>query len=80
MTAELSTIDRLEGESIEIECEPPSRHVNEYTGTLKYGNEKVPLGNFFFCKIMFLGNPFRNESLKLMNRQQCMIPKVFVEE
>lgn len=28
---------------MEIECEPPSRHVSEFTGTLSLNNEQVPL-------------------------------------
>lgn len=42
------TINQLNEMNIEIECELPSRHVNEFTGTLKTHDDKLPLGLFNF--------------------------------
>jgi hypothetical protein len=42
-TAELTTVQQLNSIKATIECELPNRKVNEFTGTLQIGDDRLPL-------------------------------------
>ncbi|KAI1710341.1 cation transport ATPase (P-type) domain-containing protein [Ditylenchus destructor] len=56
-SSELTSLEQLNGMEAEIECEPPSRLVNEFTGTLKLGGEQLPLT---ITQLLLRGSKLKN--------------------
>ena len=43
----LLDFERMNHLNLELECEHPNRKVNEFIGTLHFGNDRLPLSLFF---------------------------------
>ncbi|KAI1710667.1 cation transport ATPase (P-type) domain-containing protein [Ditylenchus destructor] len=57
ISSELTSPDQLNGMEAEIECEPPSRLVNEFSGTFKLGQEQLPLT---ITQLLLRGSKLKN--------------------
>ncbi|KIH56217.1 phospholipid-translocating P-type ATPase, flippase, partial [Ancylostoma duodenale] len=44
VTSPLTNVNKIVEFEAEIECELPSRHVNEFSGNLVYGGDRIPFG------------------------------------
>jgi phospholipid-transporting ATPase len=71
-TAELTTVQQLNSIKATIECELPNRKVNEFTGTLQIGDDRLPLClkqlPFIHCYHQFLAiTQFLLRGAKLKN-------------
>ena len=56
ITADFVSVDQLCRINAEIECKPPNKKVNEFTGTMQMGNQRLPLceTNFLFIHLLYL--------------------------